>query len=181
MVVNLKGDYHFPPQVARLRLGLLLRLIRSLGLLGEEERLCRRQRPFNGTDLTTAIQADQAAIAALRDWPRSWRKVLRGMVPEKTQNAAALSLSNSFGNFYRHLFYVLPRNEFGFLQEAFGCRPQITRYLRFAPPFRHTPSLLQQLKPVMGRLLSRFPKLGHRARNVYVPGRSAPTKRARTN
>jgi hypothetical protein len=115
------GDYHFPPQVARLRLGLLLRLIRSLGLLGEEERLCRRQRPFNGTDLTTAIQADQAAIAALRDWPRSWRKVLRGMVPEKTQNAAALSLSNSFGNFYRHLFYVLPRNEFGFLQEAFGA------------------------------------------------------------
>jgi hypothetical protein len=113
------GDYHLPPQVARLRLGLLLRLIRSLGLLGEEGRLCRKQRPFNGTDLITAIQADHAAIAALRDWPRSWRKVLSGMVLAKTQNAAALSLSNSFGNFYRHLFYALPPSEFGFLHEGF--------------------------------------------------------------
>ena len=112
-------DYHFPPEVARLPLGSLLRLIRSLGLLGAEERLRRRQRPFHRTDLITAVEADQAAAAALRDWPRAWHKVLNGMITEKMENAAALSLGDSFGNFYRHLFYALPRIEFGFLHEGF--------------------------------------------------------------
>ena len=51
------GYYHFPPELARLALGPLLRLIRSLGLLGEKVKLRRKQRPFRGTDLITAIQA----------------------------------------------------------------------------------------------------------------------------
>jgi len=112
-------DYHFLPEVVQLPVGSLLRLIRSLGLLGEEERLRRKQRPFHRTDLLTAIEADQAATAALRDWPRAWHKVLNDMVSERIANAAALSLGDSFGNFYRHLFYALPRSEFGFLHEGF--------------------------------------------------------------
>lgn len=111
--------FHFPPELARLRLGPLLRLIRSLGLLGEEDKLRRKQRAFYSTDLVTAIQVDQAAAGALRDWPRAWRKMLNSMVVKKTADAAAMSLSDSFGNFYRHLFYALPRTEFRFLHEGF--------------------------------------------------------------
>ena len=112
-------DYHFPPEVLQLPLGSLLRLIRSLGLLGEEGRRRRNQRPFHRTDLITAIEADRAATAALRDWPRAWHKILKDMVAEKIESAAALSLGECFGNFYRHLFYALPRSEFGFLHEGF--------------------------------------------------------------
>ena len=30
-----------------------------------------------------------------------------------------MSLNNSFGNFYRYLFYALPRKEFAFVHEGF--------------------------------------------------------------
>jgi hypothetical protein len=41
------------------------------------------------------------------------------MLPPEADNPAALSFSEIFGNFYRHLFRVLPRNEFGFLHDVF--------------------------------------------------------------
>jgi hypothetical protein len=41
------------------------------------------------------------------------------MIPEDATHTAALNFSDVFGNFYRHLFRVLPRGEFGFLHEAF--------------------------------------------------------------
>lgn len=113
------SDYRFPAEVERLPLGPLLRLIRSLGLLGDGDKLQRKQRPFHRTDLIVAIEADQAATAALRDWPQSWCKALSGMLPDKIENAGAPSLSDSFGNLYRFLFYTLPRSEFGFLHEGF--------------------------------------------------------------
>jgi TniQ len=151
------GYYHFPREVPRLPLGLLLRLIRSLGLLGEEEKLRRKQRPFHGTDLITAIQADQAAIAVLRDWPRSWCRVLSRMVPEKTQNAAALSLSDTFGNFYRHLFYALSRNEFGFLREGFEA------------------FVVEDWKGVV-RGHCRAVSAGTREQSIWIPAQQAATK-----
>ena len=77
-----------------------------------------RQR-LHTTDLNTAIEVGQAATATLKDWPGSWCKMLRRITLEKTQNAAELSLGESFGNFYRHLFYALPRSDFGFLHEGF--------------------------------------------------------------
>jgi len=112
-------DHYFPPELRRLALGSLLRLIRFLGLMGEDEKLRRKQRPFRRTDLITAIQASRAATAALKEWPRPFRQALRAMVPERVENSAVLKLGTVFENFYRHLFHVLPRNEFGFLHEAF--------------------------------------------------------------
>ncbi len=113
------NDYHFPPDLGRLALGPLLRLVRFLGLIGEKDRLRRKQRPFPRTDLVTAIQAGQTATAVLRDWPRPLREVLQRMLPPDADNPAALKFSEIFGNFYRHLFRVLPRREFGFLHDAF--------------------------------------------------------------
>jgi hypothetical protein len=113
------GDCHFPLKVAQLGLEPLLRLIRFLGLLGGQASVRGKQRPLHWTDLLTAIEAGQTAAAALKDWPQSWCKVLRRIALEKTQNAAKLSLGESFGNFYRHLFYALPRSDFGFLHEGF--------------------------------------------------------------
>jgi hypothetical protein len=113
------GDCHFPLKVAQLALDPLLRLIRFLGLLGGQASVHRKQRPLHRTDLITAIEAGQAATVALKDWPRSWCKVLRRIALEKTENAAELSLWESFGNFHRHLFYALPRSDFGFLHEGF--------------------------------------------------------------
>ena len=112
------GDCHFPLKVAQLALDPLLRLIRFLGVLGGQASVRWRQR-LHTTDLNTAIEVGQAATATLKDWPRSWCKMLRRITLEKTQNAAELSLGESFGNFYRHLFYALPRSDFGFLHEGF--------------------------------------------------------------
>ena len=111
-------DYHFPPDLRRLALGSLLRLIRFLGLTMDKDRLRWKQRPFPRTDLLTAIQAGRAAILILREWPRSFREILRRMLPPDPDNPATLNFSEIFGNFYRHLFHVLPRREFGFLHDA---------------------------------------------------------------
>jgi hypothetical protein len=41
------------------------------------------------------------------------------MLPPESTHPAALNFSATFGNFYRHLFRVLPRSESGFLHDAF--------------------------------------------------------------
>ncbi len=41
------------------------------------------------------------------------------MLPPDPHNPATLNFSEIFGNFYRHLFRVLPRREFGFLHDVF--------------------------------------------------------------
>jgi hypothetical protein len=65
-----------------------------------------------------ATEIDCAAVTVLRDWPRPLREALRGMVPQAT-DLATLNFNGIFGNFYRHLFRVLPRREFGFLHDSF--------------------------------------------------------------
>ena len=78
-----------------------------------------KQRPFAATNLSTAMEIDRSAVALLRDWPRPLREVLRHMLPSPSTHPAALNFSEIFGNFYRHLFRVLPRKEYGFLHDAF--------------------------------------------------------------
>ncbi len=112
-------DCHFPPELRRLALGPLLSLIRFLGLTMDKDRLRGKQHPFYRTDLMTAIQVGKAATAALKDWPRPLREILRLMLPPEGENLATMKFSKIFGNFYRHLFHVLPRREFGFLHDAF--------------------------------------------------------------
>jgi len=111
-------DFGFPPDQSRLTLGALLRLIVFVGSLKDESMLRRKQGHFGATDLPTAIEICRGAVAMLRDWPRPLREVLRRMVPQAA-NPATLNFSKIFGNFYRHLFRVLPRREFGFLHEVF--------------------------------------------------------------
>jgi hypothetical protein len=41
------------------------------------------------------------------------------MLPPGVTDPASLNFSKIFGNFYRHLFRVLPRSEFGFLHDVF--------------------------------------------------------------
>jgi hypothetical protein len=41
------------------------------------------------------------------------------MLPPETANPADMNFSRIFGDFYRHLFRVLPRSEFGLLHDAF--------------------------------------------------------------
>jgi len=112
-------DWNFPPQLAQLKLDSLLRLIRFLGLTAEKEEFRGKRRSFHRGDLKTAIQAAETAAAVLKDWPRLFRRMLRGMVPKGIENAATLTFTDVFGNFYFHLFRFLPRKEFGFLHEAF--------------------------------------------------------------
>jgi len=109
----------FPPEVLRLDLGALLRLALFVGASREKEKLRRKQRPFTATDLAVATEIDRGAVALLRDWPRPLRESLRNMLPPDVTDLAALNFSRIFGNFYRHLFRVLPRGEFGFLHDAF--------------------------------------------------------------
>jgi hypothetical protein len=109
----------FPPEMLRLGLGDLLRLALFAGASREKEKLRRKQRPFTATDLAVATEIDRGAVAVLGDWPRPLREVLRNMLPPDVTDLAALNFSKIFGNFYRHLFRVLPRGEFGFLHDAF--------------------------------------------------------------
>lgn len=109
----------FPSEMLKLRLGSLLRLILFVGSIQEDGRLRRKQRPFSTTDLLAATEIDRAAVTMLTAWPHHLREVLKSALPRETTHPAALNFSEIFGNFYRHLFRVLPRAEFGFLQDAF--------------------------------------------------------------
>jgi hypothetical protein len=46
------------------------------------------------------------------------REILRHMLPPES-TPGDLNFSEIFGNFYRHLFRVLPRSELGFLHDTF--------------------------------------------------------------
>jgi len=109
----------FPPELLRLKLGPLLRLILFAGSIREEDRLRLKQRPFAATNLVAATAVDRAAVSLLRDWPRPFHEVLRRMLPPVNDDPSALNFSRIFGNFYRHLFCVLSPSEFGFLREEF--------------------------------------------------------------
>ncbi len=109
----------FPPGMLTLRLGPLLRLILFVGAIRQEHGLRRKQRPFASTDLIAATEIDGSAAALLSDWPRHLWGALRHMLPPESTHPAALNFHTIFGNFYRHLFRVLPRREFGFLHDAF--------------------------------------------------------------
>ncbi|MGA9668026.1 MAG: hypothetical protein WBQ94_02395 [Terracidiphilus sp.] len=108
----------FLPNQMNLQLDAMLRLIRFLGSAHEEGRIRRRQiRPF--AELEIAARIGIGASTMLSAWPRSFTGILRRMANEQSQGPAALNFHKVFGNFYRHLFDVLPRKEFGFLHDAF--------------------------------------------------------------
>jgi hypothetical protein len=112
------ADFRFPPELSQLKLGALLRFILFIGSINDGSTLGRKQRPFRATDLAGAIAICRGAAALLRDWPRPLRRTLFRMIPQ-SGSPATLNFSDVFGNFYRHLFRVLPRREFGFLHTAF--------------------------------------------------------------
>jgi hypothetical protein len=102
-----------------MKLGSLLRLILFLSSIKEKGRLGQKQRPFAGTDLAVAIEIGRAALTMLRDWPQPLREALRSMAPATLDDPAAFNFRTIFPNFYRHLFYTLPRSEFRFLRDVF--------------------------------------------------------------
>lgn len=106
------------PDQINLPLDATLRLIRFLGSVHEDGRIRRKQiRPFAELDIATRIGI--GATAMLIDWPQSFRDTLRRMADEPSHDPPGLNFHKVFGNFYRHLFDVLPRKEFGFLHDAF--------------------------------------------------------------
>jgi hypothetical protein len=107
-----------PAELARLKLGPLLRLILFMGSIKGGKALRRKQRPFTSTSLAAATEVCRSASELLHDWPRPFREALRRMIPQDG-DPALLNFNETFGNFYRHLFQVLPRSEFGFLHEVF--------------------------------------------------------------
>ncbi|PYS49292.1 MAG: hypothetical protein DMG13_23725, partial [Acidobacteria bacterium] len=113
------AEHGFPPEMLEMKLGSLLRLILFLSSIKEKGRLGQKQRPFAGTDLATAIQIGRAAVTMLRDWPQPLREALRFMASATLDDPAALNFRTSFPNFYRHLFYTLPRSEFRFVRDVF--------------------------------------------------------------
>lgn len=113
------ADASLPPGMLQLRLGSLLRLIRFVGSIHEQGMLSRKQRPFLATDLVATKEIGRAAVTVLKDWPHRLHEVLRRVLPPESGRPATLNFGNIFGNFYRHLFCILPRSEFGFLHEEF--------------------------------------------------------------
>jgi hypothetical protein len=106
------------PDQMNLPLDATLRLIRFLGSVHEDGRIRRKQiRPFAELDIAARIGI--GATTMLMDWPRSFKDTLRRMADEPSHGPPGLNFHRVFGNFYRHLFDVLPRKEFGFLHDAF--------------------------------------------------------------
>ncbi len=112
-------DSGFPPEMLGLRLGALLRFVLFIGAVPEQDGLRRKRRAFASSDLVFATEINRAAAALLREWPRSLRETLLRMLPPGSNHPAALNFKALFGNFYRHLFRVLPRSDFGFLHDVF--------------------------------------------------------------
>jgi hypothetical protein len=113
------AEHGFPPEMLEMKLGSLLRLILFLSSIKEKGGLGQRQRRFGRTDLAAVIEIGRAAVTMLRDWPRPLRDALRSMAPATFDDPAALHFRAIFPNFYRHLFYILPPGEFGFLRDVF--------------------------------------------------------------
>ena len=113
------AEHGFPPEMFEMKLGSLLRLILFLSSIKEKSGLDQKRRPFARTDPAAAIEIGRAAVTMLRDWPRPLRDALRSMARATLDNPAALNFRTIFPNFYRHLFYTLPRSEFGFLRDVF--------------------------------------------------------------
>jgi hypothetical protein len=111
--------YHFPPEMARLGLSSLLSLVQFVGCAGGNGMSRWKQRRLASTDLAAVTDIGMTAAVVLRDWPRQLREVLRRMMPGQVESVADVNFRDVFGNFYRHLLRVLPRADFGFLQDAF--------------------------------------------------------------
>ncbi len=109
---------NLPPTQMKLSLDATLRLIRFLGSIHENGRIRRKQiRTFAELDVATRIGI--GATTMLMDWPRSFKDTLRRMANEPSHGPPTLNFHKVFGNFYCHLFDVLPRKEFGSLHDAF--------------------------------------------------------------
>jgi hypothetical protein len=107
----------YAPALLALRLDSLLRIISFAGSLPERPSVFLHQSRF-ASHFDAAIQTSCAAEGLLRDWPRSFHKMLRCMGPAKVENSAMLSLNDAYGKLYNQL-RTFPREEFGFLHNAF--------------------------------------------------------------
>jgi hypothetical protein len=133
----------FPAFVGATQLDPLLRLIRFLGSIQEDGRLRSKQRNFAKSDLRHTISVGIAAATLLRDWPDGFRQMLKSVVLQNRENIAELSFRTVFGNFYRHLFEILPRE--GTQICARGLREICNRGLEGAPTFES--SLFESRNP----------------------------------
>ena len=113
------ATYRFPCEILGLRLGSLLRLLLFLGSIRESGRLRRKQKPFAAKELAAAAEVGSAGVEVLKNWPAHLRDLLKSMLPVEADNPATLKFNAIFGNFYRHLFRVLPRRDVGFLRDVF--------------------------------------------------------------
>lgn len=107
------------PELERLDLGSLLRMVVFAGSIGDEGWLRPKQRPFAATDLTGAKKIGREAAALFSEWPRPFHEALRHMLPGKAEDPSKLNFSRIYGNFYRHLFRVLSAGEAAFLRQEF--------------------------------------------------------------
>ena len=107
------------PELQRLELGSLLRLVLFAGSIGDEGWLRPKQRPFAATDLTGAKNVGREAAALFKEWPRPFHEALRHMLPAEVEDPSTLNFSRIYGNFYRHLFRVLSDDEAAFLRQEF--------------------------------------------------------------
>jgi hypothetical protein len=108
-----------PPELERLELGSLLRMVVFAGSIGDDGSLRPKQRPFGATDLTGAKKIAREAAALFGEWPRPFHEALRRMLPVAAKDPSKLNFSRIYGNFYRHLFRVLSAGEAAFLRQEF--------------------------------------------------------------
>lgn len=110
---------YLPPELERLELGSLLRIVVFAGSIGDEGSLRPKQRPFGATDLIGAKKIAREAAALFGGWPRPFHEALRRMLPAAANDPSKLNFSRIYGNFYRHLFRVLSAGEAAFLRQEF--------------------------------------------------------------
>jgi hypothetical protein len=110
------GSAGFPTKLEHMELGEVIGLALALSVLKTGDYSVRQ---VSITDLDTALTINRNAAELLANWPVRFHAALKRGLPDDPKQLGALTLQNTFKNFYQYLLDNRQKSQFSFLHEAF--------------------------------------------------------------